>query len=64
MKLTPDGNVPLKTKPADPAKSNTQGQKAVQVKKKPLIRYYYDFNLYQNLTHGEQPFRNQLFQKK
>jgi hypothetical protein len=36
MKLTPDGNVPLKTKPADPAKSNTQGQKAVQVKKKPF----------------------------
>ncbi|MDA1210222.1 MAG: hypothetical protein O3A41_04235 [Bacteroidetes bacterium] len=36
MKLTPDGNVPLKTKPTDPAKSNTQGQKAVQIKKKPF----------------------------
>ena len=36
IKLTTDGNVPLKTKPADPPKSKTQGQKEVQVKKKPF----------------------------
>jgi len=36
MKLTPDGNVPLKLKPTDPPKSKTEGQKSVQVKKKPF----------------------------
>ena len=34
--ITGDGKVPFKLAPTDPPKSKTQGQKEIQVKKKPF----------------------------
>jgi len=34
--MTGDGKVPFKLAPTDPPKSKTQGQKEIQVKKKPF----------------------------